>query len=442
MSKKTSIILIVSIIIICVSLAISIYIPNKEKLDDEIEDKSIVYTVIEENGKYGVINQNNEEVIDAQYDKIIIPNEHRAVFICQNGEESKVLNNQNQEIFKNYDSIEPIQLYNLIDETYDKNALICQKNGRYGLLAITGKVILDAEYDDIYSLGYKENEVIVKDNNKFKIYDVKGNALIKDEFDSIESDKYYDENDGYKKSGYIVCKITSDGYQYGYYDYEYSKVLDLEYDQISRIVEVQNKDNIYLLAAKNGQYGVFINNSKIIDTQYQSISYDSDLRLFIVERTGQFGAINENGVEILTPEYTSLQINGIYLYAQNQDIQKVFDKDGKEVNIPFTTVIEKTTNPDYFIERENDKYGIIDSKNNVIIEVKYDLIQEIKDTNIFQAVDFETNTTFIYNNELQLTVEMTNASIETADNSIRIYNETEQYYLDNNGNIIENNDTP
>lgn len=64
------------------------------------------------------------------------------------------------------------------------------------------------EYEQIYSLGYKENEVIVKDNNKYKIYDVKGKQLIKDEFDSIQSDEYYNEQDEYKKSGYIVCKTT------------------------------------------------------------------------------------------------------------------------------------------------------------------------------------------------------------------------------------------
>ena len=49
MSKKASII-IVSIIVI-VSLAISIYIPNKEKLSNEKVDTSKNYEIIEEDGK-------------------------------------------------------------------------------------------------------------------------------------------------------------------------------------------------------------------------------------------------------------------------------------------------------------------------------------------------------------------------------------------------------
>lgn len=437
--KKSILVVLSIVIIIIVSLVISIYMPNKDKIQDEIEDKSIIYTVKEENQKYGVLNQDGEKIIETQYDKIIIPNQHRAVFVCQNGEETKILNNKNQEIFKNYENIQPIELYNLIEEKYERSALTYQKNGKYGLISITGKVILDAKYEEIYSLGYKENEIIVKDNNKYMIYDCKGNKLIKDEFDSIEADQYYDQENGYKKSGYIVCKITSDGYRYGYYDYEYSKMLDIEYNQISRIVEVQNKNNIYLYAAKNGQYGVFINNSKIINTQYQTIKYEKDMKLFIVERTGNFGAINENGVEILKPEYSELQVNGIYIYAKKGEEQKVFDNEGKQVNIPFTTVIEKTSNPEYFLKREENKYGIIDSKNNTIIEIKYDMLQEVKNTNMFQAINFDTNTTYIYNNELKLTLEMTDANMEILNGQIRVYNETEEYYLDKNGNKIEKN---
>ena len=252
--------IIVFIIVVIISLGLSIYLPNKDKINDETEDKSIIYSVIEENGKYGVKNQENKVIVKPQYEQVVIPNEHRGIFICDNnGEKTVVYNERGSEIFKDYDAVEPIKLSNLLEKKYERNAIIYQKNGKYGLLSITGKVILDARYEQIYSLGYKENEVIVKDNNKYKIYDVKGKQLIKDEFDLIQPDEYYSEQDGYKKSGYIVCKITSDGYRYGYYDYDYDEVLTLEYNQILRIVDIADKNNIYLIASKNGQYGVFIN---------------------------------------------------------------------------------------------------------------------------------------------------------------------------------------
>lgn len=243
MKKTLGVILFVLIIII--SLGLSVYLPNKDRINDEVEDKSIIYSLIEENGKYGVKNQNNETIINPEYEKIIIPNQHRAVFICFNGDEKNIFNEKQEEIYTNYDSVDAIKLSNLSEEKYIENALIYKKNEKYGLLSITGKNILDARYDEIYSLGYKENEIIVKENNKFMIYNTEGKPLIKDTFDSIESDEFYSEQDEYKKSGYIVCKITSDGYRYGYYDYEYNKVLELEYNEISRLLDVKNTNNIY-----------------------------------------------------------------------------------------------------------------------------------------------------------------------------------------------------
>ena len=395
MKKTLRIIMFVLFIILI--LGLSIYLPNKDKINEEVEDKSIIYSLIEENGKYGVKNQNDEIIVQIQYEKIIIPNEHRDVFFCYNGEQKTILDKNNKTIFEEYDNVDLIKLSNISENVYEKNALIYQKNEKFGLLSITGNIILEAKYDEIYSLGYKENEIIVKENNKYMIYDTNGKNLIKDVFDSIQSDEFYTEEDEYRKSGYIVCKITSDGYRYGYYDYEYNKVLEINYNQISRILDVKNKNNIYLIASLNGQFGVFINNTKVIDTQYQSINYDSELEVFIVERTGKYGAFNENGTEIIKPEFNSLIVQGVFLYAQNDTEQKVYNKNGKEVNIPFTTIIESTETSQYYIKIENNKYGIINDKNELIINCEYDLIQQISGTNAFQGVKNDTDTTTIFN---------------------------------------------
>lgn len=428
------------IIVVIISLGLSIYLPNKDRINDETEDKSIIYSVIEENGKYGVKNQEDKIIVKPQYEQVVIPNEHRGIFICDNdGEKTVVYNEKGSEIFKEYEAVEPIKLSNLLEEKYEKNAIIYQKNGKYGLLSITGKVILDARYEQIFSLGYKENEVIVKDNSKYKIYDVKGKQLIKEEFDSIQSDEYYNEQDGYKKSGYIVCKTTSDGYRYGYYDYDYDEVLISDYNQILRIVDVADKNNIYLIAAKNGQYGVFINNAKVINTQYQSINYEKDFNLFIAERTGKYGAFNEKGIEVLKVGYDSLEIKGIYIYTTKGDEKKVFDRDGKEVNIPFDTTIEKTDNDNIFIKYENNKYGVINKEGENLINCEYDLLQIIRNTNAYQAVNFETNTIYIFNNKLEKTIEIPNATINVENGEITVSNEEVNYKLDSNGNVMLDN---
>ena len=108
MSKKVTIIL--SCIIIIISLCISIYIPNRKKIEDT-EDTSINYSVIDENGKKG-ISKNGNTIIEPQYENIIIPNPHRAVFLCENGENQKFVNEKNNEIFTQYENVEVIEISN------------------------------------------------------------------------------------------------------------------------------------------------------------------------------------------------------------------------------------------------------------------------------------------------------------------------------------------
>lgn len=463
MSKKISIIIVA--IIIVISLAISIYIPNRDKIENEKEDTSINYSTIEKDGKIGVV-EGDDVIIEPQYEKIIIPNEHRAVFMCQNDNDKKFVNAKNEKLFENYDSVELIEYDN---SKYEKNILKYEKNGKYGLLSIAGNTITDAKYEELASFANKEGEVIVKENGEYGIIDEKGNVKIKNKYDLIESDGYYTEENGYKKSGYIVRITTSDGYRYGYYDCDGVQVLSEEYNQITRLTQIKN--DIYLIAAKNGQYGVFINNSKIINTQYQSIEYNQDLQMFIVERTGQFGAINLKGVEIIPTEYSELTINGIYLYGIKGEEQNVFDANGNIVDIPFNTYITGTSSTKYFIKNEDgnysildsnfevlssknyhfleyaydkyfiatneqDKVGVIDLEENIVVDFNYDLIQLIKGKSIFQAMDFETDKTDIYDNQFDLALEMSNANIEILDDGVRVYNSEQEISLDDNGKVI------
>ena len=463
MSKKLTI-AIVSIIVI-ISLAISIYIPNRDKITEEKEDTSKKYEIIEENGKSGV-KEGENVIIEPQYDQIIIPNEHRDVFLCENGEEAKFINSQKEELFTNYDNVELIEY---AESKYEKNILRYEKNGKYGLLNITGKTVTEAKYDELTSLEEKEGEVLVKENGEYGIIDEKGNTKIKNKYDSIQSDGFYTDENGYKKAGYIVCVITNDGYRYGYYDSDGIQVLSEDYNQITRLTQIKN--DIYLIVAQNGQYGVYINNSKIINTQYQSIDYNSDLQIFIVERTKQYGAINLKGVEIIPTDYSELTVNGIYIYGTKEDEKKVFDLNGKVVDIPFDEYINSTTSSKYYIKNQNGKYtiinsnfeeltkqnyhfleyaydnyfiatneqdrvGVIDTEENVVVDFDYDLIQLIKGKSIFQARNFSTDKIDIYDDKFDLALEMSNASIEILDDGVKIYNNEQVTILDNKGKVI------
>lgn len=434
MTKKKGIIIVVAIIIVCISLVISIYMPNRAKLNEQKEGKEPFYLFKSEE-KFGIINSEGEIVIQPEYDEIIIPNIRKAVFICD-GE--KILNANNEKIFTKYKNVEPIHIINNESkETYEQDVLKYEDDGKLGLIGFDGTIIVKAKYDEISSLGYKEGQILVKENNKYGILDSKGNQLIKTNYDSIETDKFYTE-EGYEKSGYIVCNKTNEGYRYGYFDYEGNQILDTEYNRIQR-VDVKNRSEIYLIAAKNGQYGVFANNNKIINTQYQSIIYNKNLSLFVVERTGKYGVLSERGVEVLKIDYSNIQIKGKYIYAQIEQEEKVFDRIGEEVQIEENGYqnIEYISDKYFIATNEDGNSGIIDDDGNIILEFKYDVIQIITSKNAIQTISFEEGKSEIYNSNLEKVLEMSDMNITTIGNNIKIYNNTEEHFLDFQGNIIE-----
>ena len=132
----------------------SIYLPNRKKIEEKIEVTTTYYKMKEED-KYGIINEKGELIIEAQYKEIIIPNSNKAVFICKNEDEQKILNDKNEELFTQYENLEPIELINIVTESaYETNVLKYKKDDKYGLINLDGEKITEPKYEEISSLGY------------------------------------------------------------------------------------------------------------------------------------------------------------------------------------------------------------------------------------------------------------------------------------------------
>ena len=205
--KKKNLIIVVLIIAI---LAVSVYfIVNKIQKENKKYEISQIneyqYFVFKENEKYGVINTKGETIVEAKYDDVKIPNPEKAVFICFEGENTKVLNNNGEEIYTQYENIQPLKLKNVLsDLMYEKTTLEYSKDGKYGIISIDGKKITNAIYEDIDTLQFKEGELLVKKNGKYGVINIKGATLVKAQYDGIEADRYYEEDTGYKRR--IYCK--------------------------------------------------------------------------------------------------------------------------------------------------------------------------------------------------------------------------------------------
>ena len=473
--------IIISVLTIIV-LAIGIMaIVNELNLHYKIEEISEYnYFILEQNGKYGVIDKSGNIVIDADYEAVQIPNPSKDIFICikEYNQDTKeyatvVYNGKKEEILSNYNNVQAVAIFTNINSTpYERSVLTYKENEKYGLIDLQGKEITKPIYDEISSINYKEGTFLVKQNEQEGIINMKGKTIIKCEYESVTSDNYYNEDQNNEKAGFIVSKKTNDGYRYGYINYRGSKIVKPIFTQLERVTEISDDKNIYFIAFKDGQAGLLKNNKEIVNYEYEDIQYNVLSDVFIIQRNGKYGATTREGKTILYPEYSSVYTGGIYINAVKDNVIEVFDLQGNKIETDINSKI-KTENSnyyitidknniykvvdanenviinndynymeylpgDYFIVARDSKNGVVDINGKSVIELKYDSISRINETNILQA---ETNKSIeLYNLNMKKITTMSNATIkEVKDDKeyILLFSENDFKYLDKDGNILK-----
>lgn len=475
MKKKIFAILIILILIIVGIFAVKS--KKQSKYNYEIEAvNEYNYYIYKDNEQYGVIDKNGGIIVEAKYSNVVIPNPEKDIFVCYNNQDTEVLNSKKEKLFTNYEMVEAIKLKNVASAlTYEKSVLMYKQEGLYGLIDFEGKVITKNSYHSIENLQPTEGKFLVSKDDKYGIIDIKGNTLVDLEYNKVTSDGYYTEKDGYKKSGFIVSNKTEDGFKYGYISYTGKKVLDAQYNEIERISKEDDK-NIYLICSENGQFGLYQNSKKIIQNEYQSITYDDNVDLIILQKNKKYGAATLEGKIIIHTENDELISKGIYLYAKNSNDKKVYDMQGNTVDINYNRSIYKTENEEYRISTilnnnityygitdknnnqlvdENYRYieylyknyfiatdekgnlGVINSSGKVILDMKYSSLQKIKGKNIVQAVEAETGMTEYYSAEMKKVATVSKANTQIQNDYIIVSNDKEKIYLDDDGNLIK-----
>lgn len=479
MNKKIRwiIIGIVAVIIIAISIMAII---NEVQLHYKVEEISeYKYFTLEQNKKYGVIDRNGNIVIEAEYEAVQIPNPSKAIFVCvkeynENTKEYEtvVYNEKKEVLLSNYKNVQAISIYTNVNLTpYEKSVLTYKENGKYGLINLEGKQITKPVYDEISSINYKEGTFLVKQNELEGIINMKGKVIIKCEYESVTSDNYYSENGNKKQAGFIVSKKTEDGYRYGYANYRGTIILNPIYTQLERVTEIANEKGVYFIAFKNGQAGLLKNNKEILNYEYEDIQYNVLGSIFVTKRNGKYGAVNQEGTTVLYPEYDNVYTGGMYLNALKDKDIFIFDLNGNKIetnevsktkteNANYYITIDKNNKykvvdskdniiidkdytyieylpRDYFIVERDSKSGIIDSNGKSVIELKYDSISRINETDILQM---ETNKNIaLYNLNMKEIVSMDNAIVKEVKDEkayILLYSDTDFKYLDKKGNIL------
>ena len=149
----------------------------------------------------------------------------------------------------------------------------------------------EAIYDSIESLLYKEGCLLVKKDNKYGIINIKGKEVIKIEYDSITADGYYEEDTKYLKAGFIVAKKKDEGYRYGYINSNGNTVLKTEYNELHRITEITNEKDVYILAFKNGQAGIYKNKENLLSPE-KMVKQQNIWKKYMMEISSKYSGRN------------------------------------------------------------------------------------------------------------------------------------------------------
>lgn len=279
----------------------------------------------------------------------------------------------------------------------------------------------------------------------------------------------------FQKHGFIVSNKVNNKYYYGYINYLGEKLLDTKYSEIIRIQDTNSKDDIYLIANSDVKSSFYKNKKEIIKSNYEDIQYDIANKKLILQKNQKQGLADLNGKIIIPIEYDNIIVAGSCINAQKNGEVILFKPDGAKIqnnnlismfqteNKKFIIcvnneekygIIDNNENQiienkyfflsylweDYFIAKNENYFGIINSSNEIILNFEYDSLQKVEQTNIIEGL--KNNKKIYLNKNLKQIKEFEDIKRKMDNNHLKLYSFTQKelMYLDKDGNIIENID--
>ena len=271
-----------------------------------------------------------------------------------------------------------------------KQVFICgeQKNNlvSYGLMSADGKIIVNAIYNRIDWVS--DNRFAALKGDRTTVIDALGNKIIQISADSVKAiaDRLLQIWSG-GKTGLISTegdRLTET--KYANMNHENNKILASSYPEW---FVVNQRDTSYFaysqLKSWNGQYIVTGNEHQwLISPQDSALSDGYDLiqadneHIAIVSSNNQYGAINNNGKEILQANYDSLIYENGYFLARKGLMKpswSLIDTFGV-IKTHFNYETIRNPGENLFAIKRKDKWGFINRYGVEIIPAIYDKVSD------------------------------------------------------------------
>lgn len=363
--------------------------------------------LVRKNNKWGVMDIEGKKILPFKYYKIIYSNKDNGLSLIKRKKEDNPVLYKNGKKYKK--KPEHITIYN--------EASILSVNGKHGMISATEE-LLPFEYDSIYNSNkrsaWKKNrtnlytilyenigDVILMKNGKYGIASNEGQILVQPIYDTIMYDRarnlyklvkngkegaYIRAND--IKTDIIYDRMYTDGATFitlmkdnkkSIIDYKGNVIIPLKYDDAT--VMAYNKGFRIL---NNGKKGITdINGTIIVPVKYDDINnftYKSQ-ELFIVTRDGKKGLINNKNKVVIPIEFDYLYEYDDYLVIKKDDKYGLYAPDGTLVAKPQYDFIKRsaTEYTKLYITKNNNLYGIIGAKKNIIYSPQFTQINYLHD---------------------------------------------------------------
>ncbi len=219
-----------------------------------------------------------------------------------------------------------------------------------GLIDSEGHIIIEPEYDNLYSYG--DHLFVVSKNNKYGITDLKNNWILPIEYNSIS--KYHDV--------YVLYNQE----KYGMLDEKGNRIMDDIYDMI----RVTGSNSI--IVGKDGKMGMITpQKDTILPFIYDEIR-EQNPNYLIVSLNSKYGIVRSDGSMLLEPiyDFLSMQYNSDMAIAQKDDQHYFIDMEGNRLNEASYDEIKFLSDAFYSVKK-NGKWGVINKELEEILPPIY-----------------------------------------------------------------------
>lgn len=281
--------------------------PQYADIDILGTDNKSGFIVKNDSGKFGIVDYSNNQVLEIRYDSIekIYGND---LYVVTVDGQQKVVNKENSDVLTTgFDSIKQI-LKN------QENAVIFVKNNKYGVMNLSGEVLIEAQYDSLEES--KIGTFIAKKDDKYGIINISNEEKIAFQYNSIvyneKADIYIAEDGNFnsnildntfeiKISGILIELNDVKGYlklrindEYKYYNFKFEEKQELDIFP----------NRTLFLSKKDGKYGYVNKEGKVVvDYIYDDAIEQNDYGFVAVKKDGKWGSINTKGIVVQEPIY-------------------------------------------------------------------------------------------------------------------------------------------